>query len=404
MWPDRLPRLPWANYGRHLDWPLLLLVACLLSVGLVMMGSAAVDRSSLLHQSGFHFVMRQSLHLLAALLAGFVVFLLPLRLWFRYGWLALLLGFVLLILVLIPGIGIEVNGSRRWIPLGVVNLQCSEVAKFCLIVYLAGYLVRREAEVREKLIGFIKPIGIMVLLVGLLILEPDFGSVVVLMGVCMGMLFLGGVKLLQFLLVVGLAGLAGAGLIVSSEYRLQRLLTYLDPWADQYGSGYQLVQALIAFGRGEWLGLGLGNSVQKQFYLPEAHTDFVFAILAEELGLVGALAVLALFAALLVRLLWIGRRAERNSRRFAAYLCYGTVILIAAQVFINIGVNTGLLPTKGLTLPFLSYGGSSLMVMGAFMGLMLRVQYENCTVQVPELQRPPRVTRRAPRPGREVRA
>lgn len=379
---------------RHTDRWLLLCLLALLSVGMIMISSAAIDSTARTQQNGFYYLFRHLVFVVPALGLMVMLVLTPLRFWFRFGWVLLLLGFVLLILVLIPGIGREVNGSMRWIPLGPINLQPSEVMKFCLVVYLAGYLVRREQEVRTHVSGFIKPVGIMVLIVGLLILEPDFGSVVVLMLTGLGMLFLGGAPILQFAAVFLASLLAGVGLIVSSEYRMQRLMTYLDPWADPFNSGYQLTQSLIAFGRGEWFGVGLGNSVQKQFYLPEAHTDFVFAILAEETGFLGALLVLGLFAALLGRMLWVGRRAERSSRRFAAYLVYGAVLILSFQVFINIGVNTGLLPTKGLTLPFLSYGGSSLLAVSALTGLVLRVHYENQTVQVPELQKPVPVLKR----------
>ncbi|TNF35486.1 MAG: putative lipid II flippase FtsW, partial [Gammaproteobacteria bacterium] len=351
----------------------------------VMMSSASIDHSMVRYQNGFYHLWRYVFYVALACGAGFAVACTPMRIWLRYGWACLLVGFVLLVLVIIPGVGREVNGSMRWIPLGPINLQSSEVAKFCVLVYLAGYLVRRETEVRENWMGFIKPIGVVSVLIALLILEPDFGSVVVLFGACLGMLFLGGARLLQFLLVM-LVGLAAAALLIyTSPYRMQRLLTYLDPWADQFNTGYQLTQSLIAFGRGEWLGLGLGNSVQKQFYLPEAHTDFVFAIIAEELGFVGAFVVIVLFSLLFFRMLRIARRAEQGSRHFAAYLVYGVVLVLASQVFINIGVNTGLLPTKGLTLPFLSYGGSSLLVVGAFMGLTLRVEYDNRSVVLPEL-------------------
>ena len=385
MNPECLTRQFWQQRLPFIDGVLLLMVASLFSIGMVMMSSASIDFSAVRYQNGLYHFWRYAFYVLLACSVGFVVACTPMRIWFRYGWVCLLVGFVLLLLVITPGIGREVNGSMRWIPLGPINLQSSEVAKFCVLVYLAGYLVRREAEVRENWMGFIKPIGVVAVLVALLMLEPDFGSVVVLFGACLGMLFLGGVRLLQFLLVSLMGLVAGALMVYSTPYRLQRFLTYLDPWADQFNTGYQLTQSLIAFGRGQWFGLGLGNSVQKQFYLPEAHTDFVFAILAEELGFVGAFAVIALFAALFARMLVIARRAEKSSRRFAAYLIYGVVLVLASQVFINIGVNTGMLPTKGLTLPFLSYGGSSLLVTGAFIGLVLRVEYDNRSISLPEL-------------------
>lgn len=362
------------------DGVLLLLVACLFSLGMVMVTSASIDHS------GFGNLWRYLFFMGITAMSGTIVLATPLGFWLRYGWLFLLAGFVLLVLVLVPGIGNEVNGSRRWIHLGPLNLQSSEVAKFCLVVYLAGYLVRREAEVRESLIGFIKPVGLLAIMVALLMLEPDLGSIVLLFGTGLVMLFLGGVNVFQFMVAL-LVGVSAGVAMLTVGFRMKRLHSFMDPWADQYGAGYQVVNSLIAFGRGQWVGLGLGNSVQKQSYLPEAHTDFLFAIIAEELGFVGAVSVVLLFALLVGRILWIGRRAELSGRRFGAYMTYGVAILIAAQVFIHVGVNTSLLPNKGLTLPFLSYGGSSLLVIGAFMGLVLRVECDNRSMQLPELQK-----------------
>jgi len=282
----------------------------------------------------------------------------------------------ILALLLVPGIGREVNGATRWIGFGPVNLQPSELMKLFFVVYLAGYMTRRQRELQNSWSGMLRPLGLLGAVVGLLLLEPDFGAAVVIAGASMAMLFLGGARLLPFVVLMALA-LVGAGVMaVWSPYRLQRLITFLDPWSDQFSSGYQLTQALIAFGRGEVLGVGLGNSVQKLFYLPEAHTDFVFAIIAEELGLLGCVAFIALFAALIARILWIGRNAAQRQQLFSAHVCFGVALLLAAQVFINIGVNAGLLPTKGLTLPFLSYGGSSLLILFAMMGLILRIEVE----------------------------
>jgi cell division protein FtsW len=292
----------------------------------------------------------------------------------------LLAAFGLLVLVLIPGIGREVNGARRWIGFGAFNVQPSEIAKVFVVVYLAGYLVRRQEEVRESWMGFFKPFVVLLPMAGLLLLEPDFGATVVMMGSAMAMLFLGGVGMLRFGLMVALAVGAVFVLVQTQEYRLQRLITFTDPWADQYGSGYQLTQALIAFGRGEWFGVGLGNSIQKQFYLPEAHTDFVFSVLAEELGFVGALATLALFVFVCVRGLYIGLWAEKAKQFFSAYVAYGLSFLWIGQFLINIGVNTGLLPTKGLTLPFLSYGGSSLVICCVSLAVLLRIEWERRNV------------------------
>jgi cell division protein FtsW len=281
-----------------------------------------------------------------------------------------------LMLVLIPGIGRRVNGARRWIALGPLTLQASEFVKLFVIVYLAGYLVRRHDEVRSRWSGFIKPMAVVFLVTLFLMLEPDFGATVVTAGTAFGLVFLAGVKLGQFLLVI-LSCVAALGMLVVLEpYRMKRFTAFVNPWEDQFDTGYQLVQSLIAFGRGEWFGVGLGNSVQKQFYLPEAHTDFVFAIWSEEFGAVGALFVMVLFSILVMSILRIGRRAERANNLFSAFVAYGIALLISAQVFINIGVNTGLLPTKGLTLPFLSYGGSSLIVCLMLMAMVLRIDSE----------------------------
>lgn len=352
------------------------LVALLLAIGLVAMGSASVDFSAATYGDPFFHVKRYSVHLLLGLGALTVCMLLPLSFWQSTGWIWLLLGFVLLALVLIPGIGREVNGSRRWLALGPLTLQTSEVMKLFLIIYLAGYLQRRLDEVREQWSGFIKPMAVVFAATLLLLLEPDFGATVVTVGTALGLVFLAGVKLGQFMLVV-LSGVGAlAALVIAEPYRMKRLTSFTDPWADQFDTGYQLTQSLIAFGRGEWFGVGLGNSVQKLFYLPEAHTDFVFAIWAEEFGLMGALLVIAAFSGLIVAMFRIGRAAETSGQLFGAYVAYGGALMLSGQVFINIGVNTGLLPTKGLTLPFLSYGGSSIIVCLALMGLVWRIAAE----------------------------
>jgi len=286
-------------------------------------------------------------------------------------------SYLLLVLVLIPGIGKSVNGSTRWINFGPINIQISEIVKVCAMIYVAGYLVRRVDEIRKSFWGFMKPVIVLSVMVLLLLKQPDFGAVVVIMTSVFAMLFLAGVKLSQFLMVI-LGSVGAASLVVfTSEYRMNRVIGYFDPWADQYSSGYQLVQSLIAFGRGEWFGLGLGNSIQKLFYLPEAHTDFVFAILAEEFGFVGNLFVIALYIMLVFIAMSIGRRAELLGKAFNAYLVYGISILIGLQAMINVGVSSGLLPTKGLTLPFISYGGSSLIITFLMMALVMRADYEN---------------------------
>ncbi len=344
----------------------------LLSIGYVAMASASVEFAQMEYQNPLHHMQRHGVYLIIALAAGVVAFQIPLESLRRHGWWLLLLGIAMLSLVLL--LGREVNGSKRWLALGPFTLQVSEFVKLIVVVYMAGYLVRRQDQVRSRLGGFLKPLAVMVVLIVLLLAEPDFGAAVVMMGAVMGMLFLGGARLWQFMALVGVCALAAGAMVMTSEYRMQRMLAYTSPWDHQFGISYQLVQALIAFGRGEWFGVGLGNSVQKLSYLPEAHTDFVFAILAEEMGAVGVILVLALFAVLIARMLLVARQAERRGFCFGAYLSYGAALLIALQVFINVGVNTGILPTKGLTLPFFSYGGSSLITCVMLVALVGRVE------------------------------
>lgn len=365
--------------SRGLDRPLLLITVALLSIGVVVISTASVEVAEANFGNPFYHLIRHLLYLVIGLVVAVIAFLVPMHVWEKSGWILLGAATLLLVLVLVPGIGREVNGSMRWIRAGPFNLQASELTKLFVIIYLAGYLVRRLGEVRSQFSGFIKPMAVMALMIVLLLLEPDFGAVVVLMSAVLGMMFLGGVKLLQFLILICVSLVAVVFMAVSQPYRMQRLVTFMDPWAKEnvYDSGYQLTQALIAFGRGEWFGVGLGNSVQKLFYLPEAHTDFVFAILAEETGAMGALTVICLLAALALRILLIGRRAEKQQQFFSAYFAYGVGLLFGTQALINIGVNLGLLPTKGLTLPLLSYGGSSVIASCMAIAMVLRVHYES---------------------------
>lgn len=361
---------------RNRENTLLLCTGFLMLFGLVMMTSASMDFSAENYKSPFYHMKKHLVYMVIAATGGWICSRIPMAIWMRYGWVCLLGGFFLLAVVLIPGIGRNVNGSQRWIAIGPMTLQASELVKICVVIYMAGYLVRRQQEVQQQWRGFIKPIGILAVLIVLLLLEPDFGAVVVLLGTCMGMIFLAGVKMGQFLSLISVSGIAVYVMVSSSEYRMKRWTAYLDPWSDQYGSGYQLTQSLIAFGKGEWFGVGLGNSVQKLFYLPEAHTDFVFAILAEELGFVGVMLVIAMFALLVYTVFCIARTALENNQPFMCYVASGAGLIIAGQAFINIGVTAGLLPTKGLTLPFMSYGGSSLIVCCALIGLTVRITRE----------------------------
>ena len=369
----RLPRI---------DYWLVSSVLALAILGLVMVASASITLADRELGQPFYYAIRQSIYIAGGLLAGVLLFRVRLLLLERNGMTLLLFAFVLLLLVLVPGVGVEVNGAARWVNVGLFRLQVSEPAKLLFIIYLAGYLARYGEEVRTQISGFIKPIGLLALAALLLLLEPDFGATVVLAATVMGMVFMAGVKLMQFGGVLGMSALLLAGLAVSSPYRMERLTTFLNPWADPFDSGFQLTQSLIAIGRGEWFGVGLGGSIQKLFYLPEAHTDFVFAVLAEELGLLGVCVIIVLYALLVWRAFVIAVQAARVGNQFAAYLSYGIGIWFGLQSFINIGVNMGLLPTKGLTLPLMSYGGSSMVVMCAAVALLLRVEYETrCTVE-----------------------
>lgn len=355
-----------------------LLFSIVLSVmGVVMVGSASMDMAALTYKSPFYFVQRQLVFLLAGITCAALVYQVPLSVWERSSVPLLFVAYILLLVVLIPGVGRTVNGSTRWLAAGPINIQVSEIVKICAMMYVAGYLVRRTAEVRERFSGFIKPVMVLSIMVAFLMKQPDFGAVVVIMTSVFVMLFLAGVRFGQFSLVVLGSVAAGALMIFSSKYRMQRVLGYIDPWAEQYASGYQLVQSLIAFGRGEWTGVGLGNGIQKLFYLPEAHTDFVFAVMAEEFGLVGNLIVLALFMGLVFTALSIGRAAEKQGKRFNGYLVYGLSMMLGMQALVNMGVSSGLLPTKGLTLPLISYGGSSLIIVCVVLALIMRADYEN---------------------------
>ncbi|MCK4704090.1 MAG: putative lipid II flippase FtsW [Gammaproteobacteria bacterium] len=360
----------------HLDPVLVFVCMALLSLGLVMVASASVSIADRDYSNPFYYFQRQLVFIVIGLFAAAMVYRIRLVQWEKSG--VALLGFALflLVIVLIPGVGKTVNGSTRWISMGIINIQVSEVVKLFLLIYVAGYLVRHGEEVRTSLRGFIKPM-LMVGLVGLLLLlEPDFGSTMVIMGTVLAMTFLGGVRFVQFISFMILFGASALMLIISSPYRMERLTSFMNPWADPFDTGFQLTQSLIAIGTGGWWGTGLGGSVQKLFYLPESHTDFLFAVLSEELGFVGVCFVIIMFAVLFFRIFKIGLQAERSGNRFAAYVAYGIGVWLALQAVINMGVNMGLMPTKGLTLPLMSYGGSSLVVCCMAIGLILRIHLE----------------------------
>ncbi|MDA8786549.1 putative lipid II flippase FtsW [Porticoccaceae bacterium] len=380
-----------SNTRWHLDMRLLLPVLALLSIGLIMVASASFSFAE--HKLGdqlFFFKRHLAYLFIAAGAMGIGFFVSP-SVWANYGRLWILLAVFLLIIVLIPGIGREVNGSRRWLAFAGFTLQVSELVKVATVVFLAAHLEKHRDTLSDDWREFFKLIGVIVVLSILLLMEPDFGSAVTLSCTFMALLFLGGSHIRQFSLVFATGLLAIGALAYTAPYRLERLATYMDPWSDPYNAGYQLIQSLIAFGRGEWFGVGLGQSVQKMLYLPEAHTDFVFAIFAEEFGFVGVICLMSLYVLMILRVLQLGKLAIVRKDWYATFVLIGFGLLLSGQTFINLGVNAGLLPTKGLTLPFVSYGGSSLLVCCAMIGMMLRFSHE--------FQSPPAAVRR-PRYGK----
>jgi len=359
------------------DFWLIGVTGILVGMGLVMVASSSIP---LAHKNGYvdlYYFWRQLAAFLLGVGSGAVILRVPLAVFEKYSTVLLFLSVASLAIILIPGVGREVNGSIRWLQFGPISLQASEPAKLAIIVYVSSYLVRHQAQVQSEFIGFIKPVGVLTIITGLLLLEPDFGAAVVIFATILGMLFLGQVPLLRFVAwgMVALAILMSLALL--APYRLQRLMAFRDPWSDPYDSGFQLTQALIAFGRGEWFGVGLGNSIQKLFYLPEVHTDFLFAVVGEELGMLGTITVISLFLFLIWRIFFIGGLAQRAGQSFAAYLSYGIGLLIGMEAFINIGVNMGLLPTKGLTLPLMSYGSNSMLIVCVMLAMVLRVAKES---------------------------
>lgn len=352
-------------------------IVSIVVIGLLMMTSASIVISDKLYHQPFYFLFKQLIFLTLGTLLGSAILQIEIMRWEVYGGYLLLGVMLMLSLVLIPGIGHKVNGSARWLGYGPFNFQVSELAKFVVVIYMAGYLFRRNDEIRTRLIGFLKPMFILATIALLLLREPDFGATVVVTATSLGMMFLAGMRLRHFVILFGSAlGLLGV-IAVSAPYRLARLTGFLNPWARPFDTGYQLTQSLIAFGRGGWTGAGLGNSIQKMFYLPEAHTDFLFAVIAEEFGLLGMLLILSLFALLVFRIFYMGRMAQQYERNFAGYLAYGFGLWITIQFTVSIGVNCGLLPTKGLTLPFMSYGGSSELVNCFIIAILLRIDHEN---------------------------
>ena len=380
-----LPRDPRAmlTWDVSLGWCTLILLA----FGLVMVYSASIATAELSSHTGYHpwyFLVRHAMFVGVGLVAAFFTFQIPVKVWRHVAVWLFVVGAALLLLVLVPGIGKSVNGSKRWISLLVVNIQPSEFMKLAAVLYAASYAVRKaaflhaEQPLRQTLVrGFAPLFAVMVLIGGLLLLEPDFGAFVVILAIAFGILFVGGLDWRLFLGLALLLPVALAAILIAAPYRVERLTNFLDPWADPLHKGYQLSHSLIAFGRGEWFGVGLGSSVEKLLYLPEAHTDFLLAVIAEELGFAGVFAVIALFAWLLFRAYAIGRQAARLDRPFAALVAHGIGVWIGVQTFINMGVNMGVLPTKGLTLPLLSFGGSGIVANCISIAILLRIDYEN---------------------------
>lgn len=369
-------RTPQAQFDEVLIWVL----AGLIALGLVMVYSASIATAEASKYTGYqptYYLVRHGVFICVGLVAGLVAFQVPVQMWQNYAPWLFLTGVALLALVLFPGIGREVNGSRRWLSLFVVNIQPSELMKLFAVLYAADYTVRK-GKVGHLFIKAFVPMFVVMLVTGwLLLMEPDMGAVVVICTIALATLWLGGFNFRVFAGLMVALPLAFAALTIFFPYRLQRVIGFMDPWADPYGKGYQLSHALIAFGRGEWLGVGLGGSVEKLFYLPEAHTDFLMAVTAEELGLVGVFAIIAMFSLLVLRSFQIGRHAAFLERNFAALVAQGIGVWLGIQATINIGVNMGVLPTKGLTLPFLSFGGSGLLVNCIAAAVLLRVDYEN---------------------------
>ena len=364
----------------ELDMTLFWSVVLLLSLGLVMVYSASIAMSEAEKMTGYrmhYYLMRHAIFLVIGVIAACAAFQIPVALWQRLALPLFILGGLLLVLVLIPGIGREVNGSRRWISLGFTGMQPSEFMKFFVVLYAADYTVRKAAFMNDFKKGFLPMLAVMVFIGAMLLRQPDFGALVVITAIAMAVLFLGGLNWRVFAGLIVLLAVAFVALIIVSPYRLQRIVGFMDPWADAFGKGYQLSHSLIAFGRGEWLGVGLGGSVEKLFYLPEAHTDFLLAVIAEELGFVGIAIVLALFVLLIYRAFAVGREAMMREKYFPALVAQGIGVWLSVQAFINMGVNMGVLPTKGLTLPFLSYGGSGIIVNCVAVAVLLRIDAEN---------------------------
>lgn len=359
-----------------IDMPLLVSVVGIVILGLIMVASASIDISEQQFSSPFHFLVRQMIFLFVALVIARFILRTPMEKIAEYSPNIFIISMVLLILVLIPHIGRSINGSSRWIGIGAIGLQVSEFAKLAVILYLSGYLVRQNAQIQQHVSGFIRPLCVLTIVLLFLLKEPDFGAAVVIISTGMALMFLAGMPIRYFVLLLVLVGSVFTLLAIESPYRLLRITSFMHPWENQYGSGYQLTQALIAFGNGGFSGVGLGSSIQKLFYLPEAQTDFLFAVLAEELGLLGITCVFVFYTLLVIRSLIIAKKANLCGDYYSSFVAFGIGIWLGLQFLINVGVNSGVLPTKGLTLPLMSYGGSSLLIDICAIALLFRIDYE----------------------------
>ena len=358
------------------NFQILFTFVLLLIFGEIMVLSSSMVRAESIYDNPFFFASRQAIFISI----GFIIFcfflLIPSDFLRKFDWLLLILSLILLVALFFPGVGTEVNGSMRWIRFGPINIQPSEVAKFCMLIYISGYCVRRLEEISSTS-GFLRPLFVLTLFASLILIQPDYGSTAILCLIVMVLLFFAGISFYQFLILITLFLILGAIAIFLEPYRLIRLLSFIDPFEDIQDSGWQLAQSLISLGQGGWFGLGLGNSIQKNLFLPEAHTDFIFAILVEELGIIGGMLLIFLYITMLIGLIFISFDSFKKDRLFQGYLVFGVFLLISIQALFNIAVNIGLLPTKGLTLPFISYGGTSIIIMLSLMGIVLRINNEN---------------------------
>jgi cell division protein FtsW len=364
-------------FYKNVDYLIILSVACLLTLGLVMVASSTIAIADRTFDDPFHYLKRQVVFVIVGLILATIVLRTPMDFWDKYAIPLFIFSLILMVVVLIPGLGRTVKGSTRWINMfGLFGFQPAELLKLMTIIYFSGYLVRHQQELKSNFFRLLKSFSVVVIIAALLMLQPDFGTTMVIFIICMGMMFLAGISLFYLISVGFIALIPILLLIYYSPYRLARIFAYLNPWDDPFGSGYQLTQALIAFGRGEYIGVGIGSGIQKLFYLPDAHTDFLFAVMGEELGVVGVVSVMLIFLLLLWRIAFVAWQCIKKEKLFEAFVAYGIGIWIGLQTFINMGVNMGLLPTKGITLPFMSAGGSSMLIMCLAFGLLMRIDYE----------------------------